>query len=135
MKQPTEEDLVNLAKKLGEATTKCSDVERAHIKRLYEDVQTFGDEQRDKGIYIDRSAFFAAGIILHPEIENEGVRKAATDYVELDHLFIKHQEELAEEEEATEGEASPEGEKPAEAGQAEAPAQAPTSEEPAPSSP
>jgi len=96
MQKPTEEDLIRLAKALGESTTRCSDEERAHIKKLYEDVQKFGDEQKEKGIYIDRSAFFAAGIILHPDIANEGVRKAATDYVEMDHLFIKaHEEEEA----------------------------------------
>jgi hypothetical protein len=96
VKRPSEEDLIAKAKALGEATTKCSETERAHIKRLYEDVQKFGDEQKAKGSYIDRSAFFAAGIILHPEIENEAVRRAATDYVEMDHLFIKSQEELEE---------------------------------------
>ena len=96
MKRPSEEELIAKAKALGEATTKCSDEERAHIKRLYEDVQKFGDEQKAKGTYIDRSAFFAAGIILHPEIANEAVRAAATEYVELDHLFIKSQEELQE---------------------------------------
>jgi hypothetical protein len=93
MTKPSEEDLIRLAKALGEATTRCSDEERAHIKRLYEDVQKFGDEQKEKGTYIDRSAFFAAGIILHPEIENEGVRKAATEYVEMDHMFIKAYED------------------------------------------
>lgn len=101
MQKPTEEDLIKLAKALGEATTRCSDEERAHIKRLYEDVQKFGDEQKEKGVYIDRSAFFAAGIILHPEIENEGVRKAATEYVEMDHLFIKSHEEPEEGEDAS----------------------------------
>ena len=95
MNQPTEDDLIRLAKALGEATTKCTDEERAHIKRLYEDVQKFGDEQKEKEIYIDRSAFFAAGIILHEHIENVDVRKAATDYVEMDHLFIKSQEEIS----------------------------------------
>ena len=93
MTNPTEEDLIALAKVLGEATTKCSDEERAHIKQLYEDVQKFGDEQKAKGHYIDRSAFFAAGIILHSEIENPGVKEAAVNYVELDHLFTKAQEE------------------------------------------
>jgi len=97
MQKPTEEDLIRLAKALGEATTRCSDEERAHIKKLYEDVQKFGDEQKEKGVYIDRSAFFAAGIILHENIENEAVRKAATDYVEMDHLFIKAHEEEEEE--------------------------------------
>ena len=93
MQKPTEDDLIRAAKVLGEATTRCSEAERAHIKKLYEDVQKFGDEQKEKGTYIDRSAFFAAGIILHPEIENEGVRQAAIDYVEMDHLFVKYNEE------------------------------------------
>ena len=106
MKRPSEEDLIAKAKALGEATTKCSEEERAHIKRLYEDVQKFGYEQKAKGTYIDRSAFFAAGIILHPEISNEVVRKAATEYVEMDHLFIKSQEEL-EEQAAPEGSPTP----------------------------
>ena len=105
MTNPTEEDLIALAKVLGEATTKCSDEERAHIKRLYEDVQKFGDEQKSKGHYIDRSAFFAAGIILHPEIGNPGVHQAAVDYVELDHLFTKAQEELEAQSECCAGEA------------------------------
>ena len=68
MKKPTEEDLIAKAKALGEATTKCSEDERAHIKRIYEDVQKFDAEQKARNVFIDRSAFFAAGIILHPEI-------------------------------------------------------------------
>lgn|GEM_PF-938633 len=110
MKRPSEEDLIAKAKALGEATTKCSEQERTHIKRLYEDVQKFGDEQKAKGVYIDRSAFFAAGIILHPEIQNEDVRKAATEYVEMDHLFIKSQEDL---EETAKAETSAEAASPA----------------------
>lgn len=96
MKKPTEEDLIAKAKALGEATTKCSEDERAHIKRIYEDVQKFDAEQKARNVFIDRSAFFAAGIILHPEIQNESVRKAATEYIEMDHLFIKSQQELEE---------------------------------------
>lgn len=101
MNKPTEEDLINKAKALGQATTACSDEEREFIKRLYADVQKFGDEQKEKGVYIDRSAFFAAGIILHPEISNEGVRRAAVDYVEMDHLFIKANEETKSDEPET----------------------------------
>lgn len=89
MTKPTEEDLVQAAQALGEATARCSEEERQHIKLLYEAVAQFADEQKAKGVLIDRSAFFAAGIIFHNDIKNEELRAAAVKYVDMDVLFTK----------------------------------------------
>lgn len=89
MSKPTEDDLIKAAQELGEATTRCTPEEREHIKMLYEAVATFAEEQKEKGILVDRSAFFAAGIITHNEIQNEELRKAAVKYVDMDLLFVK----------------------------------------------
>lgn len=89
MSKPTEEDLQKAAQALGEATQKCSEEERGHIKLLYEAVKNFADEQKAKGVLVDRSAFFAAALIFHAHIENEELRAAAIKYVDLDVLFTK----------------------------------------------
>lgn len=95
MSKLTEDDLVKAAKALGEATTRCSPEEREHIKMLYEAVQIFADEQNSKGVLIDRSAFFAAGIIFHAVLDNEDLRKAAIEYIDMDVLFTRDMAETS----------------------------------------
>ena len=92
MSDPKEQELMQAAVALGEATQKSSEKERDVIRKLYDDVKTFAEQQKEKGVFIDRSAFFAAGIIFHPEIENQEVIDAAVNYVNLDYLFVKGRE-------------------------------------------
>ncbi len=93
MPETKEKDLMEAAHQLGEAIQKASEAERDIIRRLYEDVKKFAEEQKEKGVFVDRSAFFAAGIIFHPEIESQVVVDAAVNYVNLDYLFVKGTEE------------------------------------------
>lgn len=92
MTKPTEQDLVTAALAMGQAATGCSPQEREQIKKLYEQVATFAEAQKQKGVIIDRSAFFAAGLILHPSVSNSALKDAAVKYVDLDVLFVKELE-------------------------------------------
>lgn len=92
MKKPTEEDLVQAAMAIGQAAAGCSPEEREQIKKLYEQVKSFADSQQAKGISIDKSAFFAAGLIFHPQVANDAVKDAAVKYIDLDVLFVKEME-------------------------------------------
>ena len=89
MTKPTEEQLAQAAVAIGQATTGCTPEERQKIKALYEKVQSFAESQKAKGVNIDRSAFFAAGLILHPEVANDAVKQAAVKYVDMDLLFVR----------------------------------------------
>ncbi len=88
-----EKDLINAAIRLGEAAKAGSDEEKAQLRDLYAQVKSFADSQKEKGIEIDRSAFFAAGIIFHPEISSDTIVQAAIDYVDKDFLFVKERYE------------------------------------------
>ena len=90
MKKPTEEELVAAAVAIGQAAAGCSPEEREQIKKLYEQVKTFADSQQAKGVSIDKSAFFAAGLIFHPQVENAAIKEAAVKYIDLDVLFVKN---------------------------------------------
>lgn len=92
MKKPTEDELVAAAMAIGQAAAGCSPEEREQIKRLYDQVKTFAESQQSKGISIDKSAFFAAGLIFHPQVENGAVKDAAVKYIDLDVLFVKEME-------------------------------------------
>lgn len=92
MKKPTEDELVQAAMAIGQAAAGCSPEEREQIKKLYDQVKTFADTQQAKGISIDKSAFFAAGLIFHPQVENDAVKEAAVRYIDLDVLFVKEME-------------------------------------------
>ena len=74
----------------------CTPEERELIRKLYEEVQTFSASQTEKGILVDKAAFFAAGIVFHPGISTEAVRNAAIAYIDLDYLFVKERKEQTE---------------------------------------
>lgn len=89
MTKPTEDQLARAAVAIGQATTGCTPEEREQIKSLYEQVQRFAEAQKAKGITIDRSAFFAAGLLFHPQVSNDALKQAAVDYVDMDLLFVR----------------------------------------------
>lgn len=92
----TEQDLEKAAHALGEATMECTPEERDLIRKLYEEVQAFSAKQTEKGILVDKAAFFAAGIVFHPGIHTEAVVNAAVGYIDLDYLFVKERKDQAE---------------------------------------
>lgn len=89
MTKPTEDQLAQAAVAIGQASTGCTPEEREQIRALYEKVQRFAEAQKAKGISIDRSAFFAAGLILHPQLDNDALKQAAVNYVDMDLLFVR----------------------------------------------
>lgn len=95
MKKPTEDDLVQAALAIGQAAAACPMEEKEQIKKLYEQVQAFAESQKAKGVIMDRSAFFAAGLYFHPAITSQAVRDAAVAYIDLDLLFVRELEAAA----------------------------------------
>ncbi len=102
MSDPREQAVLEAAERLGKVAQTCPENEKAILRKLYEDVKKFAEEQEAKGILVDRAAFFAAGIIFHPEIETEELIQAAVDYVDKDWLFCKSSREQEQEKTATE---------------------------------
>ena len=90
---PRETALMAATDKLGKAIQASPEKEREIIRKLYDDVKEFAVQQEAKGVLVDKGAFFAAGIIFHPEIDTDDVIAAAVEYVDKDWLFTKgHQE-------------------------------------------
>jgi hypothetical protein len=93
MDNPYEGKLLEVGEKLGELMSKASDSEKDILRAMKKRVDDYAESVVSEGKYIDRSAIFAAGIIAHPEINDEGMINAAREYVEVDYLFIKHYKE------------------------------------------
>lgn len=85
----TEQAVLEAAERLGKVAQRCPEHEKEILRKLYQDVKNFAAEQEAKGIVIDRSAFFAAGIIFHPELDSEELIQSAVDYIDKDWLFCK----------------------------------------------
>lgn len=89
MTDSREQAVLDAADRLGKVAQTCPENEKVILRKLYQDVKDFATEQEAKGVVIDRSAFFAAGIIFHPELETEELIQAAVDYIDKDWLFCK----------------------------------------------
>ena len=84
---PRETALMDSTDKLGRAIQAAPEKEREIIRKLYDDVKEFAVQQEAKGVPVDKGAFFAAGIIFHPEIETDEVINAAVAYIDSEHAF------------------------------------------------
>ncbi|MCD6309376.1 MAG: hypothetical protein J7M18_01600 [Candidatus Eremiobacteraeota bacterium] len=93
-----EEKLIKAGERLGQALASCSEEEKKILREMKEQVDMFANEEEDKGRFLDRSALFAAGIIAHPDITGEELISAAKEYIDMDYLFVKGEEEKPSEE-------------------------------------
>ena len=89
MSLTVEDDFIEAGHVLGRAIAALPEPEKDAVAKLYEDVKVFASQQQIKGVHLDKAAFFAAGIIMHPELSNETLIKAATELIEKDWLFVK----------------------------------------------
>lgn len=89
---PRETALMEATDKLGKAIQAAPEKEREIIRKLYDDVKEFAAQQEAKGVPVDKGAFFAAGIIFHPEIESDEIINCAVAYVDSAHVFTKGSE-------------------------------------------
>jgi hypothetical protein len=88
-----EDDFFAANDALGRAIAALDPQEKEVVAKLYEDVKEFASQQQIKGMHLDKAAFFAAGIILHPEISSDSLVQAAVALIEKDWLLAKsHQQ-------------------------------------------
>lgn len=89
-----EEALLAAGERLGEAMRGGTPEEREILRAMYEKLAQWGDDQGGEGI--DRSAFFAAGILAHDRIHGAALLEAAAAYLDADHRLCRsHQESQA----------------------------------------
>lgn len=98
-KSPTpEERLVAAGEELGRILGSLPEEKKAVVRAIQDGVNREFEEQKKQGAYLDRSAFFAAALIGHPDLEDEHLSRAASNYVDADLAYIrwlKEQEEPA----------------------------------------
>ena len=95
MENINEKKLIESGERLGRALAGCSEEEKKILRDMKEQVDLFAKEEDDRGRFLDRSALFAAGIIAHPDITSEDLISAAKEYIDMDYLFVKGEEEPA----------------------------------------
>lgn len=93
---PYEEALIAAGDRLGEAIQNASEAEKKILAAMHKKLDEWAREQETRGVIIDRSAFFAAGIIAHDQITDENLIEAASEYIDKDWLFCKSLREQSE---------------------------------------
>ena len=84
-----EDNFFQASDELGKAIAALAAPERDVVAKLYVDVKEFASQQEVKGVHLDKAAFFAAGLIVHPEVSDAAVIQAAANLIEKDWLFVK----------------------------------------------
>ena len=89
MSNVPEDEFFEASNVLGKAIAALPPEERAVVGQLYEEVKEYASQQETKGVHLDKAAFFAAGLILHPGVVNDDIIQAASNLIEKDWLFVK----------------------------------------------
>lgn len=84
-----ESALIEAGERLGNAMKNAPDAEKEVLRAMYEKLSDFATSQEGKGQSIDKSAFFAAGIIAHDKISSAELVEAATAYIDQDFMFCR----------------------------------------------
>jgi len=90
--QSPEERLEHAGEELGRALAALSPQAKALVREIKQNVEHEFEEQRQQGNYMDRSMFFAAALIAHEDLTDEGLIRAASNYVDADHAYMKSQQ-------------------------------------------
>ncbi len=91
--QTAEERLEHAGEELGRALAALPPQTKALVREIKDNVEHEFEEQRKQGNYMDRSMFFAAALIAHEEITDENLIRAASNYVDADHAYMKSQQD------------------------------------------
>lgn len=84
-----ENALVEAGDKLGQAMRNAPEAEKEVLRAMYGKLNEWAAGQEGKGEQVDRSAFFAAGIIAHEKLQSEALIQAATEYIDKDFMFCR----------------------------------------------
>lgn len=91
--QSPEERLIAAGEELGKVLQRLTDEQRAVVRAIKQSVEQEFEEQRKQGAYMDRSAFFAAALIGHPDLEDDDLVRAASNYVDADLAYVRWQDD------------------------------------------
>lgn len=89
--QTPEQRLEQAGEEMGRVLQSLSAEIKAIVREIKENVDKEFEEQQKQGNYIDRSMFFAAALIGHPDVKDDNLIRAAANYVDADHAYVKWQ--------------------------------------------
>lgn len=87
-----EKKLEEAGEKFGLMMNKASAEEKAKMKNMMNEINSFVEEEGKNSKCYDKSALFAAAIIAEPSFPEE-IKILAKEYIEADYLFVKSKEE------------------------------------------
>jgi hypothetical protein len=95
MANDLENALVAAGEKLGLAMQNAPEGEKAVLRTMKARLDEWATAQEAKGEQaIDRSAFFAAGIIAHEQLQSAALIQAATEYIDKDFMFCRSHQKV-----------------------------------------
>lgn len=89
--QTPEQRLEQAGEELGRVLAALTPEQKALVRDIKEGVNREFEEQQKQGNYMDRSAFFAAALVGHPDLTDENLVRAASNYVDADLAYMKAQ--------------------------------------------
>jgi len=90
--QTAEKRLEEAGEELGRVLATLPPEVKTMVREIKQNVELEFEEQRKQGNYMDRSVFFAAALIGHEDIIDENLIRAAANYVDADHAYMKAQQ-------------------------------------------
>jgi hypothetical protein len=90
--QTAEKRLEEAGEELGRVLAALPPETKTLVREIKQNVQLEFEEQRKQGKYMDRSAFFAAALIGHEDLRDENLIRAAANYVDANHAYMKAQQ-------------------------------------------
>ncbi len=95
MANDLENALVEAGEKLGLAMQQAPEGEKEVLRTMKARLDEWATTQEAKGEQaIDRSAFFAAGIIAHEQLHSSALIQAATEYIDKDFMFCRSRQKV-----------------------------------------
>lgn len=89
--QTPEQRLEQAGEEMGRVLQALSAELKAVVREIKESVEREFEEQQKQGHYMDRSMFFAAALVGHPDVKDENLIRAAANYIDADHAYVKWQ--------------------------------------------
>ena len=87
--QTPEQRLEQAGEEMGRVLASLSTEAKAVVREIKANVDREYEEQKSQGVYMDRSVFFAAALIGHPDLKDENLLRAASNYVDADHAYMR----------------------------------------------
>jgi hypothetical protein len=84
-----EQQLEAAGEKMGLLMKNSSESDKERFRQAKSEIEEFAKEMENRGKYPDRSCLFASWILGDPDIDNDELKSASKEFIEIDHLLIK----------------------------------------------